>query len=90
MSALQSNTKSEIIQRFRVSDNDCGSPEVQVALLTARIQQLTQHFAKHRDDKHSKRGMLKLISRRKKLLAYLREEAPTRYKEVIQTLGLRK
>ncbi|MCB9029706.1 MAG: 30S ribosomal protein S15 [Deltaproteobacteria bacterium] len=90
MDSIESATKSEIIEKFRINEKDCGSSEVQIALLTQRISQLTKHFAKHSKDDHSRRGMLALINRRKKLLQYLRTENLDRYKNTITALGLRK
>ncbi len=83
-------SKSEIIEKFRQKENDVGSPEVQIALITDRIGSLTNHFAKHGKDHHSRLGMLKLISRRKSLLKYLRQESVDRYKATLGALGLRK
>ena len=86
----ENNNKSDIIAKFKRSDNDTGSAEVQIALLTKRIQDLSGHFAKHKQDNHSRRGMLQLISRRKRLLKYLQREDVSRYRETISALGLRK
>lgn len=83
-------SKSEIIEKFRQGAEDTGSPEVQIALLTNRIEALTGHFGKHHKDHHSRLGMLKLISRRKNLLKYLRRESTDRYKSTLGALGLRK
>ncbi len=83
-------TKAQIITTYARKEGDVGSPEVQVALLTKRIQNLTGHFDSHRADKHSKRGMMALITRRKALLKYLRTESPERYRALISSLGLRK
>jgi small subunit ribosomal protein S15 len=83
-------TREEVLKAFQRNEKDAGSSEVQVALLTNRIVRLTSHFETHRDDKHSMRGMMKLISQRKKLLAYLKRESPEKYKSVITELGLRK
>ena len=86
-----SNTdKKKVVLESQIHDKDTGSPEVQIALLTSRLQSLQKHFAKHAQDKHSMRGMLKLVSRRKKLLAYLKKESVERYKNTISALGLRK
>ena len=82
--------KSEVIDKFKVNDKDTGSPEVQVAILTKRLEQLTTHFSKHPADKHSRRGLLQIVSRRKKLLNYLRNEDVNRYRTLISELGLRK
>ncbi|HDH96902.1 MAG TPA: 30S ribosomal protein S15 [Proteobacteria bacterium] len=88
--ALTSAEKQGLIERFRLHESDTGSPEVQIAILTARIEQLNEHFKVHKKDFHSRRGLLKLVSRRRKLLAYLRKYHPDRYKKVIEALGLRK
>ncbi len=88
--ALTSTEKQGLIERFRLHESDTGSPEVQIAILTARIEQLNEHFKVHKKDFHSRRGLLKLVGRRRKLLAYLRKYHPDRYKKVIEALGLRK
>ena len=91
--SVEGNTRtkrSEIVAKFRRGDNDTGSPEVQIALLTDRIKHLTEHFGKHKKDEHSRRGMLRMISRRKRLLKYLQAEDVGRYRETISALGLRK
>ena len=82
--------KSDIIQKYRVHDGDTGSPEVQVALLTQRINELTEHFKTHKKDHHSRRGLLKLVGRRRRLLAYLKSKDIDRYRRTIKRLGLRK
>lgn len=82
--------KANIIAKFQRDSSDVGSPEVQIALLTQRIEKLSEHFKQHKEDVHSKRGMFKLISRRKGLLSYLHSENPARYKFTITELGLRK
>lgn len=89
MSLLQER-KSEIIQTFGRAEGDTGSPEVQVALLTERINQLQAHFRAHKKDHHSRRGLLKLVGRRRRLLDYLRRSDEMRYKNLIGQLGLRK
>ena len=88
--ALQRVQKDEIISDFRVHDTDTGSPEVQIALLTERINGLTDHLREHRHDHHSRRGLLKLVGRRRRLLAYLSEKDVERYRATISRLGLRK
>ena len=90
MESSNNENKNTIINKFQRKAGDVGSPEVQVALLTDRINSLSHHFETHREDTHSKRGMLKLISQRKRLLAYLHKENPARYKFTITELGLRK
>ncbi|QTA37823.1 30S ribosomal protein S15 [Thermosipho ferrireducens] len=82
--------KEEIIREFQIHEGDTGSAEVQVALLTARIRHLTEHLKKHPKDFHSRRGLMKLVGRRRKILKYLRNKDPESYKNVIQKLGLRK
>ncbi len=82
--------KSEIITKYRVHEGDTGSPEVQVALLTNRINELTEHFKIHAKDHHSRRGLLKLVGRRRRLLAYLKDQDVERYRRTIKRLGLRK
>jgi len=82
--------KEEIIREFQIHEGDTGSAEVQIALLTARIKHLTEHLKKHPKDFHSRRGLMKLVGRRRKILKYLRGKNPESYKEVIQKLGLRK
>jgi small subunit ribosomal protein S15 len=88
--ALQQVQKQEIISDFRVHEADTGSPEVQIALLTERINQLTDHLREHKHDHHSRRGLLKLVGRRRRLLAYLSEKDVERYRATITRLGLRK
>ncbi len=82
--------KQEVIAKHQRVANDTGSPEVQVALLTARINELTGHFKAHSKDHHSRRGLLKMVSRRRKLLDYLKGRKPESYTKLIQSLGLRK
>ena len=88
--ALSKEEKRRIIEEFKIHENDTGSPEVQIALLTARINYLTEHFKVHKKDFHSRRGMMKLIGQRKRLLEYLKKKDFNRYREVIRKLGLRK
>lgn len=88
--ALTKGEKTEVISKFALSNADTGSPEVQVALLTARIQKLTAHFEAHGKDFHSKRGFIKLVKNRQKLLSYLKKEDEKRYTKLIEFLGLRK
>ena len=82
--------KSATISEHRLHDSDTGSPEVQVALLSARINDLSEHFAKHKKDHHSRRGLLKLVNQRRKLLDYLKRKDVARYSELIKRLGLRR
>ena len=82
--------RQAIIKDYQTGDNDTGSPEVQVALLTARISNLTEHFKTHKKDKHSRRGLIHLINQRRKLLAYTKRKDSERYQNLIQRLGLRR
>ncbi len=82
--------KSNIIEKFKQHDSDTGSPEVQVALLTERIKYLTEHFKTHKKDHHSRRGLLKLVGQRRRLLDYLKKKSVERYRNVIKALGIRK
>lgn len=87
---LDANLKKQIIEKYRIHENDTGSPEVQVALLTERIKNLTEHFKVHTKDFHSRRGLIKLVSKRRKLLDYLKTKDFKRYQKVITELGIRK
>jgi len=87
---LQRDQKTELIGSYRVHETDTGSPEVQVALLSERIGYLTDHFKTHVKDHHSRRGLLKLVGRRRRLLDYLKAKDSARYAELISRLGLRK
>jgi small subunit ribosomal protein S15 len=82
--------KRELVSEHRRHDTDTGSPEVQIAILTRRIGELTEHFKTHVKDHHSRRGLLKLVSQRRRLLDYLRGSAPDRYQALITRLGLRR
>lgn len=88
--ALHIDRKAEIIKEYQTKDGDTGSAEVQVALLTERIRHLTDHFKTHKKDHHSRRGLLKLVGRRRRLLRYLRNIDENRYKTLIKRLGLRR
>jgi small subunit ribosomal protein S15 len=88
--AISKDRKTDLITQFRRSDGDTGSPEVQIALLTARINELTEHMRSHKKDFASRRGLLKMVSQRAGLLSYLRETDRSRYLQVIGKLGLRK
>ncbi len=88
--ALLKADKEQIIKKFRLSELDTGSCEVQVALLTNRIQELTPHFKANKNDVHSQRGLVRMVNRRRKLLSYLKRTNNDRYVKVIQDLGLRK
>lgn len=87
---LAQDKKQEIIKHYRLHENDTGSPEVQIALLTERINQLTEHLKEHKKDYNSQRGLLKMVGKRRGLLNYLRKRSPQRYQEVVSRLGLRK
>ena len=82
--------KSNIISKFKQHEGDTGSPEVQIALLTERIKYLTEHFKIHKKDHHSRRGLLKLVGRRRRLLDYLKGKSVDRYRNLIRELGIRK
>lgn len=88
--SLSAEDKSNIVGKFQRGPSDTGSPEVQVALLTARISYLTDHFNTHKHDHHSRRGLLKLVNQRRKLLDYLRGKDQQRYQALISELGLRR
>jgi len=88
--ALLKEAKTELITRYRQHDRDSGSPEVQIAVLTNRITYLTEHFKLHKKDHHSRRGLLALVGRRRRLLDYLRDLDNARYRAVIDRLGIRK
>lgn len=88
--SLALEEKNKIIEEFRRNEQDTGSPEVQVALLTARIQHLSEHFKTHHKDHHSRRGLLKMVGRRRNLLNYLKNKDFDRYRNLIEKLGLRR
>lgn len=88
--AISKERKTEIINEFKVHENDTGSPEVQIAILTDEINNLNEHLREHKKDHHSRRGLLKMVGKRRNLLNYLREKDVTRYRNVIQKLGLRR
>lgn len=87
---LSPEVKREIIDRFKTSENDTGSSEVQIALLSNRIKDLTEHFKVHKKDNHSRRGLLKLVGQRRRLLNYLKGKDVEKYKNLIKELGIRK
>jgi len=87
---VNAEQKSEIVQKYQRGEGDTGSPEVQVALLTARIQDLTGHFKEHNKDHHSRQGLLKMVNQRRKLLDYLKNSDGGRYTKLIADLGLRR
>lgn len=88
--SLTSEAKGNIIKEHARGDADTGSPEVQVALLSARISELTEHFGQHVKDHHSRQGLLKMVNKRRKLLDYLKAKDPNRYRQLINQLGLRR
>ncbi len=87
---LTAESKKEIIDRFKLHEKDTGSPEVQIALLSSRIKYLTEHFGIHKKDNHSRRGLLKLVGQRRRLLNYLKKKDEEKYQTVIKQLGIRK
>jgi len=88
--ALNAEQKQEIVRTHQRGAADTGSPEVQVALLTANISELTEHFNKHKKDHHSRQGLLRMVNKRRKLLDYLKGKDSKRYQDLIETLGLRR
>ena len=88
--SLSAEQKSQVIQDYKRSDRDTGSPEVQVALLTTNINKLADHFTANKHDHHSRRGLLRMINRRRKLLDYIKKKDTQRYQDLIQSLGLRR
>lgn len=87
---LTAEQKDEIVRKYQRANNDTGSPEVQVALLSARIEHLTGHFSSHKQDHHSRQGLLRLVNQRRKLLDYLKRKDTDRYQNLIGQLGLRR
>jgi small subunit ribosomal protein S15 len=88
--ALATDSKQQVVATYRVHKTDTGSPEVQVAILSQRILQLQDHFKTHRKDHHSRRGLLSMVARRRRLLKYLKSRNPERYKNLILSLGIRR
>ena len=88
--ALSSDKKSDIVSNFGRDSNDTGSTEVQVALLSAKINQLTDHFSNHKKDHHSRKGLLSMVNKRRKLLDYIKKKDQDKYQKLIKDLGLRK
>ncbi len=88
--ALATETKTQIVGKYRIHKSDTGSPEVQVALLSRRIADLTEHFKTHQKDHHSRRGLLTMVAQRRRLLNYLKASSPERYQKLIQELGIRR
>ena len=87
---LSAGAKKEVIDRFKAHEKDTGSPEVQIALLTSRIKYLTEHFKVHKKDHHSRRGLLKLVGQRRRLLNYVKKRDAEKYQGLIKELGIRK
>lgn len=87
---LASEKKRGIIDRFKLHEGDTGSPEVQIAMLTERINYLTEHLKQHKKDHHSRRGLLKMVGQRRRLLNYLKDNTVERYRQILERLGLRK
>ncbi len=87
--SLVAAEKAKIVKEYQLGEDDTGSPEVQVAILSGEIGKLTQHFKKHKHDHHSRRGLLRMVSQRRKLLQYLRQTNIARYRKLIERLGLR-
>ncbi|MBH0229320.1 30S ribosomal protein S15 [Halobacillus yeomjeoni] len=88
--AITQERKQELINEYKTHENDTGSPEVQIAVLTEQITSLNEHLRMHKQDHHSRRGLLKMVGRRRHLLNYLRNKDITRYRELIKSLGLRR
>ena len=88
--SLNTNDKQQIIEQYQQAPGDTGSPEVQIALLSARIDDLSGHFKEHQQDHHSRQGLLRMVSQRRKLLDYLKKKDLNRYRDLIARLGLRK
>lgn len=88
--SMTATAKAEVVTKYAQSEGDTGSPEVQVALLTSRIVQLTEHFKDNKQDHHSRRGLLRMVNQRRKLLDYLKSKNTGRYKDLIANLGLRR
>ena len=88
--AFNTDVKKRVIEKFKLHERDTGSPEVQIALLSERINHLTEHFKIHKKDHHSRRGLLKLVGQRRKLLNYIKRKDIERYRGLIQELGIRK
>ena len=88
--AMLKDRKSDLINEYKIHESDTGSPEVQIALLSERIKYLTEHFKTHKKDHHSRRGLLKMVGRRRRLLDYLKSRDVDRYKVIIDRVGLRK
>ena len=87
---ISKELKSQIIEKYKRDENDTGSPEVQIAILSVRINELTEHLKVHKKDNHSRRGLLKMVGKRRNLLNYLAKKDINRYREIVASLGLRK
>ena len=87
--SIKKDTKKEIISKFATNEKDTGSPQVQIAVLSERINNLTEHFKLHKHDNHSKKGLVALVNKRKKLLSYILKKANDKYKEIIKELKIR-
>ncbi len=90
MMSVTAERKQELIKEYATKDGDTGSPEVQIAILTERIVNLTEHFKSHKKDNHSRRGLLKMVSQRRRLLDYVKSNNEDRYKDLIKRLGIRR
>jgi small subunit ribosomal protein S15 len=88
--SLTRETKEQIVEKYKTHEGDTGSPEVQIALLSQRISDLTEHFKTHKKDNHSRRGLLKMVSQRRRLLDYLKRKDIERYHQIVNSLGLRR
>ncbi|MEM1082106.1 MAG: 30S ribosomal protein S15 [Pseudomonadota bacterium] len=88
--SLNAEQKQKVVSEYQLSNGDTGSPEVQIALLTARIQHLTGHFKTHKKDHHSRKGLIRLVNQRRSLLDYVRRKDVQRYRDIVQRLGLRR
>ena len=88
--SITADRKTEVIKTFARAENDTGGPEVQIAILSERIANLTEHFKEHKKDNHSRRGLLKMVSQRRRLLDYLKDRDTDRYQSIVETLGLRR
>jgi small subunit ribosomal protein S15 len=88
--SITAEKKADVLKEFATKEGDTGSPEVQIAILSSRIETLTEHFKTHKKDNHSRRGLLKMVALRRKLLDYTRSKSEDRYKDLIKRLGLRR
>ena len=88
--SISKESKDDLISQYKIHDQDTGSPEVQIAILTERIKELSDHLKGHKKDKHSRRGLLQMVNKRRRLLSYLKEEAEEKYQEIVKKVGLKK